>query len=275
MENISKDLNINAVPDYDTLQTDVELHFPKIIGRENKFVNILLIGAWRGDEIHSFLRWKNLGEIFAFEPNPAEFEYLKKSFKDRMNIRLFPFACSDTNGEAELHISSLTGTDSLLPFQKHEMFQQIKSTRVKTCRLDSVPELMEETFDLLWIDVQGFEYAVFNGAHDTLLRTNAIFTEINLNEETYKGATQFPVLHELLTKLGFYLVATGAGNAFYLKNSLSTDFFNPDQIHARSIQTAKILKRRYFLLNNQILRFVFKKFPIPFQARMKALLRSF
>jgi hypothetical protein len=100
-------------------QSDIEMHYPDIISAfstETHSLQVLLVGAWRGDEVHSFLRWKNLGHVYAFEPNPESYAYISTAFAGNKKVSCFNVACGDYDGMATLHKHNTTsGTESLLP----------------------------------------------------------------------------------------------------------------------------------------------------------------
>lgn len=165
---------------------------------------VVIVGAWRGEEILSFLNWKKC-TIFAFEPNKENFSYLHNVYSRNKQVHCFNLACSDTDGFAELFQANLTGNDSLLPIQQREGFIQVSSSVVKTVRLDSVEELKNRKINMLWIDVQGFEKYVLQGAPEVLKYTQCLFVELNDNDIAYKGATRIAELVQLLDEAGFYM----------------------------------------------------------------------
>lgn len=91
---------INAVfgtePEYDFPEFDAE-HEPK---------NILDIGANIGvTAVALALNYPN-AKIFAFEPDPVNFEILQKNTKPYHNIQIFPFAVSNEKGVLTLYDST-------------------------------------------------------------------------------------------------------------------------------------------------------------------------
>ena len=82
------------------------------------------------------------------------------------------------------------------------------------------------TYNLLNIDVQGYEYHVFQGAVETLKNVEWIITEVNF-QEMYEGGKLFDDLNDFLIKQGFKLegvvpIHNGInepiwGDAFYIR----------------------------------------------------------
>jgi len=219
------------------IQIDTELSIHEIIGKEkNSIENIVIVGAWRGDEVNSFLKFKNVN-IFCFEPNPQNFSFLQKRFNDVRNVHCFPLACGAMSGEAELFESNITGTDSMLPILESSSMSLTKKHSVTICRLDDVTELKGKAIDLLWIDVQGFELEVLKGANALLQNCQAIFTEVNENNPDYKSAVSYATLTSYLISKNFRLLAEGinkidmehpGGNALFVQkqNNLSGFYFD-------------------------------------------------
>ena len=80
-------------------------------------------------------------------------------------------------------------------------------------------KLKQEDFDFMYLDVQGSELDVLQGATKVLPSIKYIMTEVS-SEEHYRGGCTELELHEFLTKHGFSLAErqmppVGHGNAFY------------------------------------------------------------
>jgi FkbM family methyltransferase len=250
-------LRTYTIEPQELFQTDIEINGQQIICDKEKIKDvgctIVIVGAWRGEEIVSFLKWEK-STIFAFEPNPENFAYLKDVYTQSSRVTCFDVACSNTDGQAELFQANLTGNDSLLPIQERAGFEHVSSHIVKTMKLDSVEELHNRDVDLLWIDVQGFEKYVLLGAPTVLKRTSALFLELNDNDNAYKGATRIAELVELLDAAGFYMVhqeisvqtETGikSGMGFFMRKEKQINFFTQDNIDKRvSVLTQSITKK--------------------------------
>ena len=79
---------------------------------------------------------------------------------------------------------------------------------VKIEKLDNI-ELDQSLYNMINIDVQGFELEVFKGAQDTLQYIDIIYTEINL-EQVYKGCCQVEDLD------AFWLIPNETSIAAYI-----------------------------------------------------------
>ena len=88
-------------------------------------------------------------------------------------------------------------------------------------RLDDI-EINIKNYNLINIDVQGYELEVFKGAEKSLENIDYIISEIN-RDEVYLGCAKINELEDFLKPYGFKLVEQNwAGNiwgdGFFIKN---------------------------------------------------------
>lgn len=121
-------------------------------------------------------------EIWGFEPNPKQFERLVARAKP--NEHYLPYAVGD-GATATLYLTRGAGFTSLYEpnrqvtraMGRFETSMEAVSTEVlETRRLDDVEEIPE--FDLLKIDIQGGEVAVFENGRRLLSSALAVITEV-------------------------------------------------------------------------------------------------
>lgn len=174
------------------------------------------IGAHFGIETRKFRHMLPDATIIAFEPDPRNIEVLKSEGIDEICI-LEELAASNQTGETEFYLSSgdcknwatdpilrnndWSASSSLKKPKGHLNFHRWitfdESVKVKTIRLDDYDRLKNETIDFIWMDVQGAEDLVFEGAKETLKRTRYIYTEYN-NSEMYEGQLNLQQIQERL-----------------------------------------------------------------------------
>jgi len=137
------------------------------------------------------------GLVHAFEPNNQHSRALRVIARSSRNVRLHPFALSDEEGIAALHIPLLDdgaadGLASLArPTGAHE------TIRINRRRLD---DLAFERVDFVKCDVEGHELAVFRGGEATLRRLlPTVLVEI---EQRHAGADVEATI-AYLEKLGY------------------------------------------------------------------------
>lgn len=273
------------IPGYEIFQRDLEINFPSILKNNKssktsidqkyiKKLNIVLIGAWRGEEIRSFLKWPN-SHIYAFEPNPENFEYLHSEYADNGRVTTFKIACSNSDGNANLFQASITGNDSLLQIQERDDFKLVRIHKVETKKLDSISKIADIDIDLLWVDVQGFEKYVIAGAIKTLQRVKAVYIELNDDDHAYQGATRVSELNALLEQAGFYMAhkefdeVSKTGVGLFLKNGISTDLFEQKNIDIRIKGIIRKISLIHLLIGLGIYKMLGKILPISIKSKIK------
>lgn len=109
------------------------------------------------------------GQVIAFEPDSRSYERLQENLKLNgvRNIRSFPKALGDQNGEAKLYLEEeRTCLSSLLvrPGTReinHQLVEVVEGDRLREEQSLPVPQVVK-------IDVEGSEYAVIQGLRHTL-----------------------------------------------------------------------------------------------------------
>ena len=90
------------------------------------------------------------------------------------------------------------------------------SQQCETIRFDDFCKTNDFHADILWIDVQGAEMMVLEGAHKSLDSIHHIFIEISIWEPTYiEGCTMTEITEKLL-KYGFKCIQLGTDSKMEL-----------------------------------------------------------
>ena len=143
-------------------------------------------------------------------------------------MKLGKFAASSrTGGRACLKLSGISS--SLLEMGSHkEKYPGSESTETAEVDLVSTDDWIEDNiadrrdFNILNIDVQGYELEVLKGLKKQLKFVSAIYTEINY-EYLYKESALVDEIDEFLATYGFRRVATeavkgmGWGEGLYIR----------------------------------------------------------
>lgn len=271
-----------SFPPYSLIQIDTENSF-HIFTKQNPqdIKTVVIVGAWRGDEVLSFLKYPN-AKIFCFEPNPENFSYLQERFKNNSRVMCLPFACGANDGVLELYEGNVTGNDSLLPIVDSNTLQYKTQHQVKVVQLDSILELNDGKIDLLWMDVQGYELEVLKGATDILSRCLAVFSEVNSSNKDYKNAATYEEVTDYLGANYFDLVAEGVeissdnnrgGNALYLNQSIqiNTDIFSSFKERTEAELKSITIKRKLF--SNTLARKIINIIPDSLKMKLKTKLK--
>lgn len=144
--------------------------------------------------------------IYAFEPNPQQFEICAEKASSYKNIEVFPFALSDTEGEATFHVTpSNIGVSSLLePTDVPWGINQFYKIKVKTVRLERIlSELGVSKVDILWMDVQGGEMSALRGYGKYITNTDFIQCEAS-QFAYYKDHPLRPELEKFFDDNGYH-----------------------------------------------------------------------
>lgn len=137
------------------------------------------------------------GVVYAFEPDREAFEFLRYNTERLPNVKIFPYAVSDRDGEAHFyHIPKATQSHTLVETPDAEV------TTVKTVTLDAhIPERI----DVIKIDIEGAETLVFAGMKRHLMGPCMAVFEYTI------GTTE--PLAEELRKTGEILSISANGDA--------------------------------------------------------------
>ncbi len=218
-------------PAYDAMQLEAErrLHAYLHVSAE-QIHQIVIVGANEADEIPRLRAAYPKSTFLCFEPSPQWYKGLEEKFGNCEYVKCSDLALSDKPGSTTFYELPMSGNGSLLQpdvdrWATFNQFEEKKLTsfQVNVSTLDKEAAGLER-IDLLWIDVQGAEGKVLNGAQETLKKTNAVLLEIALTESPYQGALLFSELDALLSKAGFTCAGLGTdawnytGNALWIGN---------------------------------------------------------
>lgn len=219
-------LGLIAPAPYEYVQNDVENNLHRYLKKSNQAIkNIVIVGAHYGDEVIRMSKLYPNCMFYLFEPFENYYKYLNKRFNKDKKIKLFKLALSDKVGVIKFYDTNIEGSQSILKpgvfaLQSYNI-KANEELEVDSDLLDNV--LHDIQIDCLWIDVQGAELQMLNGARESLLRTDSIFIEVSIKERLYDGGVIMSELNKFLKDHNFTLISLGAdnrnltGNAFYMK----------------------------------------------------------
>jgi FkbM family methyltransferase len=192
-----------------------------------KIHGVLHIGAHYGQEYEEYLKLGVKNMIF-FEPIKDNYEKLVEHIPSE--VLSYNLALGNEIGPRKMFVEKIKGQScSILEPGTHlELHPHIKFTDqeiVSMVKLD-VLNFNRKLYNMINIDVQGYELEVFKGSITTLPFIDIIYTEVNF-EEVYKGCCLIEELDEFLKPFGFIRVLTKDstasrthntwGDALYLK----------------------------------------------------------
>jgi FkbM family methyltransferase len=130
---------------------------------------VLDIGANIGfvTSLCSFRTGSN-GQVWSFEPNPLILKRLAKNieYNKFKNIKLFPFALSDSNKAGFLEFPEIFAYNQGVAFVGSGE-NNSKSIKIELKKLDDIV-FGDTVIDVLKIDVEGHELSVFKGAENLI-----------------------------------------------------------------------------------------------------------
>lgn len=202
------------------------LNFSKLYKKYNmNITGVIHIGAHFGEELSLYNKY-GIKNIIFFEPVKKTFEVLKKRVND--SVLIYNVALGDINGQIEMNVEveDKWGCSSILqPSSNYDssVFDD-KKEKVNIRTLDSYK--FDNKYNLLNIDVQGYEMNVFMGARKYLNNVDYIYTEvhrINKKPLDYIGAPLIEDISFFLKKYNFELkevswAGKSWGDALYIKN---------------------------------------------------------
>jgi len=206
------------------------LDLNKLIEKYNLKINgVLHVGAHYGQEYDLYEK-NNIKNLIFFEPVPETFNVLKKNLDTK--VILINKALGNTNGKISMNIETANNgqSSSILEPEIHlKQYPHIKfnnKIEVEIVKMDDFFKnekyLNVYDYNMINIDVQGYELEVFKGSEETLKNIDYIVTEVN-RDNVYRNCVLVDELDDFLNKFNFIRIETSWdgftwGDAFYMKN---------------------------------------------------------
>ena len=136
---------------------------------------VIDVGANIGVTVLLFKKYVgSSGKIYAFEPDPKVFEYLKENIELNKlnNVFLFNRAVGERKEMAYLQVRENFDTGNAITFNKEDGILVDMD-----CLDDLIKEHRIDVVDLLKVDTEGYEKFVFHGGKETLSKTNFVIFE--------------------------------------------------------------------------------------------------
>lgn len=224
-----------TLPPYEYVQNDVERNLWMWLGVNQKEITlIVIIGGYLADEVLRMKKYYPNAVFVVFEASKRYYDRLSKRFRDIDRVKTFNCAISNKTGAAQFFETNLKGSGSLLSVgelaRTSYAAENRESFSVKTYQLDDhIKEFNwlqftnSDKIDLLWIDVQGAEEMVIEGASQTLTSCRSVMLEVSRWEPLYQGGAVMDRLEYLMAEHGFLSMAlgldagNGTGNQFFCR----------------------------------------------------------
>jgi FkbM family methyltransferase len=187
---------------------------------------VLHIGAHYGQEYNDY-HIAGVRNMIFFEPVLSNFAALVCVIPNTPNIRAYRLALGNESKKVDMFIETANKGQScsvLEPGTHLTMYPNIKFTLKETVNMERLDNISFDRglFNMINMDVQGFELEVLKGAVDTLPFIDIIYTEVN-TEEVYKGCAIMHEIDSFLWNFGFMRVCEAFpygkawGDALYIK----------------------------------------------------------
>lgn len=187
---------------------------------------IIHCGSHWAEEYEDYKKY-GIVDMVWIEPCKEAFDIMVNRINDD-NCVFINVACGSEEGEMPMYVShqnqgqSNSLLEPKLHLRQHPEVVFDDAEAVKVVRLDNLP-IEKEKYDMLAMDVQGFEGEVLKGATETLKHIKLIYTEVNRGQ-TYSGNMEIEEIDSLLGVQGFKRVETfwpspnwTWGDAIYIK----------------------------------------------------------
>jgi len=172
------------------------------------------IGSYIG---YYSLYFRNIKNIYAFEPNKENFKHLQKNAEiNDTNIIVYNFACSDSSDNKIIWYTNKNKMGGSAIYDKNDpelsKYKQsdIIFETIKTKRLDEILDIKGKNL-LIKIDVERHEINVLKGSYENILNKNKIIMQIEIQKDLKDNIFNF------LEKNNFKLL-NSIGHDYYFKN---------------------------------------------------------
>lgn len=200
-------------------------------------VGVLQVGASYGQEMADFLNNGIRYGVF-IEPLPEPFAHLAGLCRQLPNFVAVNTLCADVSGlKFRFHVASNGGMSSsiLKPAHHLALYGHINfpsTIEIGSSTVDQVIDFLNHNghahvpphLDLLYMDTQGAEFKILQGATRTLRGIKYIYTEV-MRANLYEGQVPFLAYCTYLDAIGFtlnnvYFGAGHAGDALFIRKDL-------------------------------------------------------
>jgi FkbM family methyltransferase len=197
-----------------------------------KIDGVLHIGAHFGEEYETY-ELNNIKNLIFFEPVPVTYQKLKEKLEGK--AILVNTALGNSEGKITMNIETANDGQSssiLKPALHLSQYPHIKFENKIEVDITTLDNFMgslnsndfageQAKYNMINIDVQGYELEVFKGAIKTLKNIDYIITEVN-RDVVYQQCAFIDDLDDFLKQFGFTRVETDWagytwGDAFYIK----------------------------------------------------------
>lgn len=205
------------------------LDFDYVYEKYNLNISGLLhIGGHYGGELQKY-KSHNIDNIVLFEPLSSNFSVLSEAVKNiGGNIIAHQVALGNDNRKVTMNISSNEAQSSsiLTPKVHLTAHPEVSFSGTEEVEMKKLDDYDYKDYNMIVVDVQGYELEVLKGASQTLHNIDYIYCEVN-RDEVYEGNARVEEIDDFLSTYGFKRVETQWyytevwGDALYMKEKKS------------------------------------------------------
>lgn len=178
---------------------------------DSKITGIIQVGAHLGNEYDSLSKLST--NILMFEPQTNIYNQLVEKLGSKEGVKIENLALGSEKKTAIMFKEQANGGQSsslLLPalhLVQYPVIEFNDSEEVNVITLDEYFESIPSNYNLMTLDVQGYELEVLKGAKKTLANVQYILCEVN-RAELYKDCPMVEHIDEFLKQFGFERIVT-------------------------------------------------------------------
>tara|TARA_B000000557_G_scaffold70160_1_gene55347 strand:- start:251 stop:940 length:690 start_codon:yes stop_codon:yes gene_type:complete len=185
---------------------------------EDEIFNVIDVGGHHGEFYEAFIRKSiNFDSYLIFEPFPESFEVIDNIHDPR--IKKHNIGIGEEKSTLTLNVSKWETSNTFSNVNKNSFKNKIKKLiyrvdsysselEVEIDSLDNICINMDKTFDVLKVDVEGFELSVLKGAKRLFQSELIKYVVIEFQkEDSYLGYSPKDI-EKYLDKMGFKLMKT-------------------------------------------------------------------
>ena len=144
------------------------------------------VGAHIGESSKKYCQLFKNAKIYSFEPSPDSYKVL--STLNFENLKIYNFGFSNKKSMENFSLNQKSDTNSLLSFSENAnkawKINYLNNLKTIICEFNTIDNFCFEEklslIDFMKIDVQGAEYLVLEGAHNTLLNKKIKLIQIEV-----------------------------------------------------------------------------------------------
>jgi len=193
---------------------------------DKELIGVIHVGAHYGQEYGDYVDM-GMQSILFIEPLKDNYNTLIASLPVDERVQTMNIAIGNMTGSVDMFVETANRGQSssiLEPGTHLDYYPDITFDKKETVKIDKLDnlEFYRDMYNVLNIDVQGYELEVLKGAVETLRYIDIILSEVN-TAEVYKGCAKMHEIDEFLSAFGFKNVYShifgnvNYGDAIYIR----------------------------------------------------------